>query len=131
MTSAETPKLQAFSAVFAVRDVARSMAFYAERLGFREEFRHGEPLNYASVARDAVSVHLKLASRELDAPGRSSIYVFAADVDALHDELRERGCDIEVPPTDFFYGMREMALRDVDGNHITFGHAIPPPAPSA
>jgi uncharacterized glyoxalase superfamily protein PhnB len=130
MTNGETTKLQAFSAVFAVRDVARSMAYYAERLGFREEFRHGEPLNYASVARDTVSVHLKLANPS-DAPGRSSIYVFAANVDALHDELRQRGCDIEVPPTDFFYGMREMALRDVDGNHITFGHPIPPPAPPA
>jgi catechol 2,3-dioxygenase-like lactoylglutathione lyase family enzyme len=128
MTDAELTKLQSFSAVFPVRDVARSLDFFTGRLGFKQGFRQGEPVNYAGVERDAVSIHLKLASRESDAPGRSSIYVVAADVDALHDELLARDCAIEVPPTDFFYGMREMALRDVDGNHITFGQPTKLPA---
>jgi hypothetical protein len=30
--------------------------------------------------------------------GRSTIYVFAADADALHDELRALGCAIETAP---------------------------------
>lgn len=117
-------KLQAFSAVFAVREIARSLQFFLERLGFREQFRMGEPIAYAIVERDAVSVHLMPASRAPEALGRSAIYVFATDVDKLHEELRARGCAIEVPPTDFAYGMREFSVRDLDGNRITFGQEI-------
>jgi hypothetical protein len=42
----------------------------------------------------------------------------------LHDELRGRGCASEVAPADFSYGMREMSVRDPDGNRLTFGCEI-------
>ena len=57
----------------------------------------------------------------------SSIYVFAAGVDALHDELRALGCAIETAPADYDYGMREMSVRDPDGNRITFGQEVKQP----
>ena len=125
MTNAQT-KLRAFSAVFTVRDVHRSLDYFVAQLGFQEKFRLGDPISYASVERDAVSIHLKPPSRESDTVGRSGIYVLVTSVDGMQEELRARGCDIEVPPTDLFYGMREMALRDIDGNHITFGQHITP-----
>jgi uncharacterized glyoxalase superfamily protein PhnB len=53
--------------------------------------------------------------------------VFTAGVDALHDELRALGCDIERAPADYDYGMREMSLRDPDGNRITFGQEVKAP----
>ena len=34
------------------------------------------------------------------------------------------GCPIEVVPEDFSYGMREMSVRDPDGNRVTFGEEI-------
>jgi uncharacterized glyoxalase superfamily protein PhnB len=64
------------------------------------------------------------ASEAPETLGRSSIYVFAADMDRLHAELQAMGCPIELPPTDFFYGMREMSVRDPDGNRITFGQEV-------
>ena len=63
------------------------------------------------------------ATRGPEALGRSSIYVFVERVDALHAQLRAAGCVIEGPPADFDYGMREMSIRDPDGNRITFGEA--------
>ena len=123
MTNREPRKLVAFAAVFAVADCGTSLAFYVDRLGFRVHFQMGDPISYAIVERDAVSIHLIPASQDATM-GRSSIYVFATDVDALHDELRASSCTIEVPPTDFFYGMREMSVRDLDGNRITFGQEV-------
>jgi hypothetical protein len=32
----------------------------------------------------------------------------------------------EAPPGDFFYGMREMSVRDPDGNRLTFGQPANP-----
>jgi len=115
---------QAFAAVFPVRDVARGIDFFTRHLGFVEEFRYGDPLEYAILDGDAVSVHAMRVARDLELIGRSSIYVFVANVDALHDELTGRGCPMEVAPEDFPYGMREMSARDLDGNRVTFGQEI-------
>ena len=119
-------KLNAFATVFTVGDVAASLGFFLGRLGFREHFRLGDPPSYAIVDRDAVSIHLMPVSEAPESCGRSSIYVFVTDVDRLHTELQELGCSIEVPPTDFSYGMREMSVRDLDGNRITFGQPANP-----
>ena len=118
---APSVRLDAFAAVFTVGDVAASLGFYLGRLGFRERFRLGDPPSYAIVERDVASLHLMPASEAPETRGRSSIYVFVAEVDRLHAELQALGCPIEAPPTDFFYGMREMSVRDPDGNRITFG----------
>jgi catechol 2,3-dioxygenase-like lactoylglutathione lyase family enzyme len=115
------------SAVFAVTDVAASLAYYRDRLGFEVLWQDAEPPRYAVVWRDAVSLHLQAASRSPDAQaacGRSAIYVFADSVDRLHGEIVAAGGTIEVPPTDFFYGMREMSVRDLDGNRITYGQEV-------
>jgi predicted enzyme related to lactoylglutathione lyase len=117
-------KLTAFAAVFTVSDVATAHRFYLDRLGFRSEFTLGEPMTYAIIERDTVQLHLMPVARAPEALGRSSIYVFAAGVDALHQELKGRGCAIEVPPQDFDYGMRETSVRDPDGNRITFGEEV-------
>jgi uncharacterized glyoxalase superfamily protein PhnB len=121
MASRRRVELNSFAAVFAVGNVASSLGFFLGQLGFREHFRMGEPPSYAIVERDAVSIHLMPASDAPDRLGRSAVYVFVTDVDRLHAELRALGCPIEMPPTDFFYGMREMSVRDPDGNRITFG----------
>ena len=117
-------RLQAFAAVFTVAEVGPSFRFYLERLGFAVHFQVGDPPRYAIIERGAVSLHLMPASQDARGLGRSSVYVFAAGVDALHDELESRGCPIEVASTDFPYGMREMSIRDPDGNRLTFGEEI-------
>lgn len=125
-------RLRGFSAVFTVRDVGASLAFYRERLGFSVQFQMGEPPSYAIIESGPVSLHLMPAAQAAAALGLSSIYVYVRDVDALHRDYVARGCAIEVPPEDFFYGMREMSLRDPDGNRITFGEeSVPFTAPDA
>ena len=116
--------LAAFAAVFTVVEVAPSLRFFVDRLGFKIHFQMGEPATYAIVERDQVSLHLMPASQDARGLGRSSIYVFAAGVDRLHDELLSRGCPIEAAPEDLSYGMREMSVRDPDGNRLTFGEEI-------
>jgi catechol 2,3-dioxygenase-like lactoylglutathione lyase family enzyme len=120
-------RLTAFAAVFTVAEVAASLRFYTERLGFKVGFQMDDPPTYAIVERDTVSLHLMPAAQEARGLGRSSIYVFVAGVDALHGELKGRFCPIESAPQDYFYGMREMSVRDPDGNRITFGQEVKKP----
>lgn len=92
MNTGETGKLVVFAAVFTVADCGSSLAFYVDRLGFHVHFQMGDPVSYSIVERDAVSIHLMPTRGDgAEAPGRSSIYVFTGDVDALHDELRAAG----------------------------------------
>ena len=121
-------RLTGFSAVFTVRDVAASLAFYVDRLGFAAQFAMGDPPTYAIIERETVSLHLMPTSQDPAGLGRSSIYVYVDDVDALHAGLVAMGCPIEIAPEDFFYGMRETSVRDPDGNRITFGAEVRPPA---
>jgi len=49
------------------------------------------------------------------------------DIDALHREFVARGVVPPSPPTDQTWGMRELVVRDGDGNVITFGQRLPVP----
>lgn len=115
-----TPALHRLSAVLVVADVARAIGFYVERLGCAECFRVGDPPHFAAVERGALVVNLMPESRAPAALGQGQLHVMVSGLDALHGEMAGRGVVIEVPPTDFDYGLREFSLRDPDGNRLTF-----------
>jgi catechol 2,3-dioxygenase-like lactoylglutathione lyase family enzyme len=121
-----TARLRVLSAVLVVADVARSLDFYVGTLGCTECFRVGDPPDYAAVEREALVLNLMPASRAPSAHGQAHLHVMVTGLDALHAELVARGCAMEVPPTEFWYGLREFSLRDPDGNRITFGEEVAP-----
>jgi catechol 2,3-dioxygenase-like lactoylglutathione lyase family enzyme len=120
-----------------VRDAARAVEFYRDRLGFEVVHHDG---GFAVVSRDGAELHLWEASDDswrergsLDRPvqsgsesfiaGTASCRIAADDVDALYDEYGRS--DILHPVsregvenTDF--GTREFATLDLDGNLLTF-----------
>jgi uncharacterized glyoxalase superfamily protein PhnB len=49
------------------------------------------------------------------------LYVYVDDVEALHEELVERGADILNQPVDTEYGLREIRVRDPHGYVLAFG----------
>jgi uncharacterized glyoxalase superfamily protein PhnB len=49
------------------------------------------------------------------------LYVYVDDVDALHEELVERGAEILHAPVDTEYGMRDFRVRDPHGYILAFG----------
>lgn len=118
------PRLRSLSAVLVVADVARSLDLYIARLGCTDCFRVGEAPDYAAVEREALVVRLMPASRAPSALGQSQLHVMVSGLDALHAEIAGRGCAFEVPPTDFWYGLKEFSLRNPDGNRITFAEEI-------
>ena len=118
------PRLRSLAAVLVVTDVAAAIEFYVGRLGCTECFRVGEPPDYAAVEREALALNLMPAARAPDSRGRAQLHVMVQGLDALHAEFQQRGCAIEVPPTAFWYGLREFSLRDPDGNRLTFGEEI-------
>jgi uncharacterized glyoxalase superfamily protein PhnB len=51
------------------------------------------------------------------------LYILTANVDDLHRQLKDR-VQVVVDLYDSFYGMREFAIRDLNGFWITFGQPV-------
>ena len=120
------------------RDVAASVAFYNERLGFETLHHDG---GFAVLMRDDAIVHLWESSDEswqtredtLERPvctgaesflsGTASCRIEVEGIDELYDELRQ--ADVLHPVSrdgvdDTDFGTREFATLDPDGNLLTF-----------
>lgn len=116
------------------RDVAASVDFYTKVLDFDlvvapdpDPQRFGS--RYAAVSRGGDILHLSSHSREDGAFG-ASIYVKVDNVDELCARFIQNGVSLSVPdggntPVNQTWGMREIGLRDPDGNRLTFGQTIP------
>jgi catechol 2,3-dioxygenase-like lactoylglutathione lyase family enzyme len=51
------------------------------------------------------------------------LYVYADDVDEIHERLKDR-VDVFEGPHNTFYGMREVIIRDLNRFWITFGQEV-------
>ncbi len=117
-----------------VTDMARSVTFYRDTLGFMVAHQDD---GFAVVRRDAVEAHLWHAadeswrSRRADRPvvsgaesflaGTASCQIGVTDVETLHRVLEPAGIiHPHAPLADQPWGTREFGIRDPDGNLITF-----------
>lgn len=117
----ERPMMAGSATVFVVSDIAASLAYYRDVLGFQVTFEYGQPLSYACLCRDEIAVHLLASSRTKRLPGHGAICVFVRDVDQIYAEVSGRGAKLLNQPEDRDYGMRDFDVVDADGNQLTFG----------
>jgi catechol 2,3-dioxygenase-like lactoylglutathione lyase family enzyme len=117
----DRPMMVGSATVFVVSDIARSLAYYRDALGFDLTFEYGAPTYYVCLCRDDVALHLIASDSTRRLPGNGAICVFVRDVDEVHAELAKRGADILKPPENYDYGMRDFDVVDLDGNQLTFG----------
>lgn len=117
-----------------VRDVARSLSFYRDVLGFtiKESVPAAEPYVFVMLERDAAMVFLNdIKAAEEDYPpaasmppgGTVAMFFVIEGVDAFHDQVAPRATVI-MPLKTQFYGMREFAVTDPDGHILTFAERV-------
>ncbi len=104
-----------------VTDVARAVEFYTKQLGFHTGFVDGDPPTFAGVNLDQVQIFL---ARGTPAPAGTSVYFVVGNADELHAFHRASGVEIDEPPADRPYGLRDYSIRDLYGYRLTFGHYI-------
>ncbi len=125
---------------FIVADVVKAAEFYRDVLGFDLPRFWGEPPCFAMPRRDGFVVMLQQA----DDPARVhpnggakgceswDAYFWVRDADALFAEFSDHSVEVVYPPTDQeYYGMREFAIRDLDGYILAFAHDTGEQAPDA
>jgi catechol 2,3-dioxygenase-like lactoylglutathione lyase family enzyme len=134
MTPAAIPSIAPF---FIIRDVAPSIAFYRDRLGFEVAYLApvDDPANppfFAIVRRGGAQLFMK-AVQEVVGPvpnrqrhpwARWDAYVDAPDPEALAAELESRGVSFCLPLGDTEDGLRGFEVQDPDGYVLFFGRSI-------
>ena len=103
-----------------ITDYERSKAYYVETLGYTVVWEHRfEPHFpvFMSVVRDGMQVYLTQHGGDCQVGGL--VHFVIPDVDAWHNEFRERGASVaEAPNNDL--GFRNMTITDPDGNQLRF-----------
>ena len=105
-------------------DYAIARAFWTDMLGFSVGEEGGDPPRFGIFHRGNATVFVDAwhGADPQPSPGWR-VYFYADDVDGLAAELRDRGVSVE-GPRNAVYGMREMTLRDPDGNGLCFGQDL-------
>ena len=117
-----------------VRDLAASLAFYRDVLGFTISMSvpDAAPYVFVGLERDGVPVFLNdVKAAEHDFPpmastppgGTCTMFFIVTEVDALHAVVAPKA-KVVMPLKTQFYGMREFAVTDPDGHVITFAERV-------
>jgi catechol 2,3-dioxygenase-like lactoylglutathione lyase family enzyme len=122
------PMIESMCPFFIVSDVPRTMAFYADRLGFQTSYSEPEEEPFfAIVDRDGASLFVKageaspLPNPKRDPAMRWDAYCYTHDPDALAAEFTERGAPFSNPLKDTTDGLRGFEISDPDGYVLFFG----------
>ena len=124
-----TRNLVAISPFFIVKDLATSIAYYRERLGFTVDFQgpEGSPY-YAGVSRDGIGIMLKaIVPDVLPCPNhtrhewaRWDAYIYTLDPDALFEEFSQRGVSFVKTLSFIDDGLWGFEIADADGYVLAF-----------
>ena len=119
-----SPSLKTAVPILAALDIAKTVAFYTEELGFTR--RHVAEGEYAILVRDEIELHF-WACPERHIAENTACRIGVAGIEALHGELAGRKV---IPAKGSLrktaWGMQEFAIKDRDGNCITFFERITP-----
>jgi uncharacterized glyoxalase superfamily protein PhnB len=140
------------SVMFTSRDVAKSLAFYRDTLGFKVEAAWPDEQNpmwcNLELGRQSIMFGALMSAEEggkmcsddpdtlksietlekeftANKPGVGVfVYVTVPDVDAFHAGLVKKGVKGLAAPKSQFYGIRDFELKDPDGYRLMFYAAI-------
>jgi catechol 2,3-dioxygenase-like lactoylglutathione lyase family enzyme len=114
-----TGHVTGISPQFLVDDLDAAIAYYRDKLGFREDFNYES--FYGSVSRDGVAIHLKCAPKTASdrAHRRENehldAYIAVTGVEVLYAELQSRGAIITKPLGQRPWGRTDFYVEDLDG----------------
>jgi catechol 2,3-dioxygenase-like lactoylglutathione lyase family enzyme len=118
MTNSEPSnfRVENVTPILYVKDMAQSLAFYVDILGFRNADWGDD--NFTSINRDNTGLYLCKGGQGL--PGTWVWIGFDGDIFSLHQSLEAKGVIIKLPPTNFSWAY-EMRIEDPNGHVLRFG----------
>jgi len=108
-------KFECANPILSVADMARSVRYYVDVLGFTNADWGGD--DFTCVTRDNAGIYL--SEGDQGQPGTWA-WIGVGDVEALYEEYKARGAAILHPPETYPWAC-EMKVADPDGHVLRFG----------
>ena len=144
----ETKKIIGQAPCFPVADVEKSASYYRDKLGYSYDRIWGDPGSFCMPKRDGHTIMLAQVEEPSDVRSNTTVvtsrhthegeqgehvdyapwdaYVWCNDAESLFREFKLNGATIHYEPTiQEYYGMKEFAVKDLDGYVIAFGQSWP------
>ena len=103
------------------KDVAASLNYYVEKLGFEGKWEWDSPPTFGGVFRNDVEVFF--CKEDQGHPG-TWLSIMVDNVDEYYDSIKDKEAIIISLPDNKPWNMREMLVQDLDGHIIRFGNRI-------
>ena len=113
--------------ILAVPDVRAAAEFYCDKLGFSISFLYGDPPTHGGIhcgEWTPEGAHFQLSQSDEELPEKKTVAFYVTigeDVDGLFARYKAAGVTIVREPTNEPWGMREFAIRDLNGYLLRFG----------
>lgn len=125
---------QKITANLMVEDMAETIAFYKDALGFELAMSNPErpPFGWAMMQLDGAGIMFQTREslggelnsfKDMRIGGSFTIFLIVDDVEAVHNRVHGKA-EILKPPYDTFYGMREIAIKDNNGYILIIAQPI-------
>src|SRR5262245_60059319 len=131
MDITDTHDLHGIQAVLLVPDVAATLTFYRDILGFHIDFEVGSPPTHARVASGDVdgptAARIRIEHETTPRQGPPSCYLYVHvghKLDELFEAYKARGVEIVSVPKDRPWGLRQFEIRDCNGFLLTFAAEV-------
>lgn len=133
LTAGRVRRLTGIAPQFLVDNLDRAIEYYCDKLGFDLDFKYQS--FYASVTRDGIAIHLKLAPIK-DAPRLAGereyrkqnehldTYISVSGIGDLFSELQARGAQVIKPLEERPWSCLDFYVEDPDGYVLCFSERI-------
>ena len=101
------------------KDVAKSVAFYKEQLGFDDGWVWDDEATFGGVVKD--NVEIPFCREDQGNPG-TWLCIILDNVDEYYASIKDKDVKILSTPVSHEWNMREMVVQDPDGHIIRFGN---------
>jgi uncharacterized glyoxalase superfamily protein PhnB len=114
-----------------VPDVSAAGTYYRDVFGFEPEYTAGEPPEFAIYSRQGFPIMFRRAAdpgriRPTEQQGGTwDVFYWVEALEPLFEEMKARGASVAYPPVVQPYGMREFAVRDLNGYVLGYGEVWP------
>lgn len=113
-------------AILAVADVAATIRFYREKLGFTKEWLWDDPPTHGGIQWGEVDIMFHLDPELTKRVEGHEHYFHVKGVDDLYARHQKNGVPVISPLDRKPWGMREYTVRDPNGYHLIFGESPRP-----
>jgi catechol 2,3-dioxygenase-like lactoylglutathione lyase family enzyme len=114
--------------VIGTRDVAGTVAWFENTLGFEQQWIWGEPPVYAGVKRGEATLYIahdpELAEAIADRSLKPDIFLWVTEIDRVYQRHQEAGARMAEPLSTRSWGVRQYVIEEPNGYRLKIAESI-------